>query len=145
MTDRAQLDDVLRRASVLYLAMLDAGVPYQVPMNFGYDGRALYLHSAGEGLKIDLLRADPRVSFAAVVDDVVIPGEIGCKWSARYRSVLGRGTAAFVTDRAEKIRGLDAALDKFAEGPFAYDEATLARTTVIRIDITEMTGKQAGY
>jgi uncharacterized protein len=145
ITDRAQLDDILQRGKVICLGLMDFDQSYVVPLNFGYDGDAIYIHSAGEGHKMELLRANPKVSFAVTVDEAVIPGEIGCKWSSRYRSVMGRGTASFVEDRESKIRALDTMMAKFTEGPFEYIEETLGRTVVVRIDIDKITGKQAGY
>ncbi len=145
ITDQAQIEEILRKGAVVYLGIQDADAPYVVPLNFGYADGALFVHAALEGHKIDLLCANPRVSFAVAVDDAVIPGEMGCKWSARYRSVLGKGTAVFVDDHDAKIRAFDTLLGKFAAGPFTYAEDVLARTVVIRIDIETMTGKQAGY
>jgi uncharacterized protein len=143
--ERGAIDEILRRATVVYLGLNDDGLPYVVPMNFGYDGQALYLHSAPEGRKLEILRRCPRVSFAVTVDDEVVPGAVGCQWSARYRSVLGEGDARFLTAREERVRALDTLLGKFALGPFAYDENVLARTAVIRVDIRHVTGKQAGW
>ncbi len=40
---------ILRRGTVLYLAMVDGGRPYVLPLSYGYDGSALYLHCAPAG------------------------------------------------------------------------------------------------
>ena len=145
ITERQLIDDILRRATVVYLAMADDGSPYVLPLYFGYDGTALYLHSALEGRKIEILRRNPRVSFAVHVDDAVIPGEVGCAWSARYRSVLGEGEVRFLEAPEERQYALDTLLGKFAEGPFTYHADVLARTAVLRVEIQRLSGKQAGY
>lgn len=43
----------------------DDGYPYGIPVNFYYDESdgKIYLHGAGEGKKIDSLKADSRVCF----------------------------------------------------------------------------------
>lgn len=144
ITDRAAVDAILEQGTVLYLGLQDDDGPYVVPMHYGFDGQALYLHSALEGRKITLLRAHPQVSFAVSIDHVVVPGNT-CRCSARYRSVLGTGQARFLDDDAMRRAALDSIMGKYADGPFTYADDVLARTAVIQLDITRMTGKQAGY
>jgi len=143
--DEAIIEEILRRATVAYLGLCDRGETYVVPMNFGYAAGCLYAHSAESGRKIEMLKRNPRVAFTVVQDQVVVPGEIACRWSSRYRSVMGVGTASFVEDPAERRRALDCLLGKFTPGPYRYDEAALARTAVIRIAIESRTGKESGY
>ena len=50
---------VLLEAGVGYLAVEGDGWPYVVPINFAYDGSAVYFH--GGSLKASLLEAGPRV------------------------------------------------------------------------------------
>ncbi len=54
--------------------------PYLVPLAYAYDGESIYAVS-GPGRKIDLMRADPRVSFE--VDRV--------EQSDRWQSVVADG------------------------------------------------------
>ena len=143
IVDRKDLDAILYGAEVLYLAMSDGGVPYVVPMNFGYDGTALYLHSAVAGCKIDILKRQARVSFAVTADYEAIPAETSCGWTARYRSVMGEGTARFLESPEEKTQGLDILMAKFGVKPSVYPAATLARVVVIKVEIRELSGKQA--
>ena len=145
ITERNIIDEFLHKAVVIYIGFSDEGTPHVVPMNFGYDGENIYLHSAPAGRKIDILNKNPRVSFTAVIDDAVVPGEKGCNWSARYRSVMGSGVASFIQDDDEKKVALDTMMNKFAPGPFEYIPGVMARTAVIKIKITEIFGKQAGY
>ncbi|HNU36390.1 MAG TPA: pyridoxamine 5'-phosphate oxidase family protein, partial [Methanomassiliicoccales archaeon] len=59
--DQGELEEVIRRAEVCRLAMVDDGKPYIVPMNFGYRNGCLYFHCAKEGRKLDVLRENPKV------------------------------------------------------------------------------------
>ncbi len=36
-------------------------------------------------------------------------------------------------------------MSKFTPGPYHFDEKALARTLVIQVRVTELTGKQLGY
>jgi nitroimidazol reductase NimA-like FMN-containing flavoprotein (pyridoxamine 5'-phosphate oxidase superfamily) len=80
-----------------------------------------------------------------VVDEAVVPGASACRWSARYRSILGEGDARFLASREDKLRALDALMGKFTRGPFEYDEKSLARTVAIAVTIRTLSGKQAGW
>ena len=50
ITDRRDIDEIIKRCRVCHLAMCDDGQPYVVPLNFGYDGRFLFFHTASEGI-----------------------------------------------------------------------------------------------
>jgi len=142
--DKAEVEGILARALVIHIAVADGEEPYVVPMNFGYGGGHIWLHTAAEGRLTDVLRRNSKVCFETYVDFEMVPGQNACGWSTKYRSVIGYGKAAFVTARDEKIRGLDCIMAKVAKGRFEYREEALARTSVIRIDIESMTGKKLG-
>jgi hypothetical protein len=44
-----ELEEIIRRGEVCHLAFSDEGVPYVIPMNYGYSENSLYFHSAAEG------------------------------------------------------------------------------------------------
>jgi nitroimidazol reductase NimA-like FMN-containing flavoprotein (pyridoxamine 5'-phosphate oxidase superfamily) len=140
VTDRAAIDEVLRRADVLHLAMTGAEGPYVVPVNFGYDGEHIWIHCAEEGRKLDLLAADPRVCFEACVDVRIVPGR-QCGWGARFRSVVGSGTAALVTGPAEKARALATLIEHYSGRPETVGPEDAEGVAVLRIDIGSITGK----
>jgi nitroimidazol reductase NimA-like FMN-containing flavoprotein (pyridoxamine 5'-phosphate oxidase superfamily) len=140
VTDRDAIDDVLRRAEVLHLGMTGADGPYVVPVNFGYDGERIWIHCAESGHKLDLLTKDPRVCFEACVDVRIVPGT-QCGWGARFRSVVGFGTASVVIDDDEKARGLSAIISQYSGQPEVVPVQKARGVAVLRIDISSMTGK----
>jgi nitroimidazol reductase NimA-like FMN-containing flavoprotein (pyridoxamine 5'-phosphate oxidase superfamily) len=142
ITDRAVMDEILRRHRVLYLALQDENAPYVIPMTYGYDGECLYLHCAPEGRKLDLMRRHPQVAFAIEAEHEVKPGDVACAWGLNYASVAGVGTAEIVETPEEKQRGLDVLMSHFSDEPQTYKAGTLEQTTVIRVRITSLTGKR---
>lgn len=142
--DRAEITAIIRRARVCRLGLCDGDQPYIVPMSFGLRGEALYFHCAREGKKLDLLRANPKVCFEFETDVVIEPGDSGCDFGTKYRSVIGFGTAAIVENPDERLAGLEAIIRQYADLPCDPTDAALAKTLVFRVDITEMTGKQSG-
>jgi uncharacterized protein len=145
ITDRELIDDVLRRGQVLYLAMCDGDMPYVIPLSYGFDGEALYVHCAPEGRKLDILRRASQVCFAITPDHEVIRGEKSCGWSVRFRSVVGEGSASVVDDPEEKVRGLDALMRQHGGAGGDYTAEAVAQTAVLRIAIISLSGKQSGY
>ena len=45
ITDRTEIDAIIRAAKVMHLALADNNIPFLVPVFYAYDGTALYFHS----------------------------------------------------------------------------------------------------
>ncbi len=147
ITARAELDEILRAAKVLFLSLRDARAPYVVPVCFGWEKDTLYVHSALEGTKIDLIRADPAVGFSACTDMILIPGATACTCSLQARSVAGTGRARILVDAEERTRGLDLIMRHYGapdERVTPYGTGPLSRTCVIAIAIESLRGRQLG-
>jgi uncharacterized protein len=125
-----QIEQLLRTAIVGRIACCGHGItgdgrPYLVPLAYGYDGDALYAHT-GPGRKLDLMRAEPRVTFE--VDEAEAPD--------RWRSVIADGVFEEITDEAERAR----ALRTMYPAPGAIPELG-AMTVVFRIRLTAKSGR----
>jgi nitroimidazol reductase NimA-like FMN-containing flavoprotein (pyridoxamine 5'-phosphate oxidase superfamily) len=144
IADRDTLEDILRRALVCRIGLADGNAPYIVPVCFGYRNGHIYFHSAREGRKIDIIRRNKHVCFEAEVDVEVVPGEPACKWTMKYKSVIGFGAASLVEDRDEKIHALNVIMDHYsAAGSYDYESHALDLAAIIKIEITSMTGKRS--
>jgi nitroimidazol reductase NimA-like FMN-containing flavoprotein (pyridoxamine 5'-phosphate oxidase superfamily) len=143
--DPKEMAEILRQASVCRLGLCCDEVPYVVPLNFGYRDGCLFLHSAKQGKKMDMIRANPRVCFEVEVDVEVIRADEPCDWGMKFASVIGFGTASVLEDPEEKKRGLDAIMERYAsQSAPSYPDAMLKHTAVIKVQIEEMTGKRSG-
>ena len=143
--DTEAMEAILRRATVCRIAMCDGDSPYIVAVNFGYADNRLYFHSATEGRKLDILARNSRVCFEADVDVELVPAEAPCGWTARYRSVMGFGRAFVVSDAEEKACALNLIVTQCGGKPGEYSAAALAEVAIVRIEVDQMTGKQAGH
>lgn len=135
---------ILQEADVCRLAMCSHNVPYVVAMNFGIKngGTSLYFHCAAEGRKIDILRDNNLVCFQADVGHEFFLHDVSCGCSMRYRSVLGVGRVSFVTDLAEKLEALHVIMTHYThESSHVFKDELIQRTTVLRLDIEEISGK----
>jgi nitroimidazol reductase NimA-like FMN-containing flavoprotein (pyridoxamine 5'-phosphate oxidase superfamily) len=144
--DPAVIEEIINKADVCRIAVCDGDTPYIIPMNFGYRDGSVYLHSAREGRKVEVLKRNDRVCFEVDVDHELVTADHSCGFNRKYRSVIGFGRATLVTDDEEKRRGLDAIMEHYGEtSGHDYREKPFSLALVIRIDIEEMTCKVNGY
>ena len=140
------IEEIIQKADVCRIALADENVPYIVTMNFGYTGipgQKLFFHCASTGRKLDMIRKNNYVCFEMDTDHTVYGGEKGCDWGMKFSSVVGYGNISIVTEREAKIKGLNCIMAHYGgEKEYTYDENVLLRTTVLCLDIKEMTGKR---
>ena len=146
ITDETAIRAILDKAQVLHLAMIDGDRPYVVPLHYGYsliDGRlTLYLHSAKEGRKLDVLQKNGRVAFVLETDvSSISGGEIPCKYGAAYASVMGEGKAVLLTDPAEKAAALQILMRTQTGRDFTITEAMTESVAVLRVDVETYSAK----
>ncbi|MDR0648690.1 MAG: pyridoxamine 5'-phosphate oxidase family protein [Synergistaceae bacterium] len=146
VTDRGWIDDVLTRGQYLCLALATPdGMPYALPIGYGYEDGVIYLHGATAGLKKDLIAANPKVSFNVTLDVELVRAERGSDFTFKYRSVTGMGDASTVTDLDQKNAAL-AALMRHYSGPHSDLTPEGSRAVwIVRIEIRQVTGKCSGY
>jgi uncharacterized protein len=144
ITDRAEIDAILRSAKVMHLALADNNIPFLVPVFYVYDGTAIYFHSAQAGTKIEIMKRNNNVCFEITVDHGIIESDQPCDFEAKHRTVIGFGKAIFVENDAEKVKALNMVVALFTEKSFEFPAANLNRTVVVRIDIESIKGKKHG-
>jgi uncharacterized protein len=142
ITNIPEIEAILREVTVCRIALAEGNQPYIVPVCFGYEPGFLYVHSAMEGKKIDVLRVNPRVCFEVDLCDGIVKGKTACSWGVRYRSVIGFGRATVLTGHEEKKHGLNCIMRQYHGGIHEFSDADLSSVAVIRIAIESMTGKK---
>jgi len=141
--NRSQIDDILGSQAVGRIGCHASGRTYVVPVTYVYDGASnVYFHS-NEGLKIQMMRANPSVCFEV---DVVF--DLG-----NWQSVVALGRFEELTGEAA-ARGLELVMKGLL--PFITGETTTPshglrfsahqkklRTEVIvaRVALLEITGR----
>lgn len=142
--DLAEIESILAKSPVIRIAMVDDGMPYMVPLCFGYLDGVLYIHGANSGKKISILKKNPHVCFECETDTKILKKDHACKWGMQYLSVIGFGHAEFVQDPLLKKKALDIIMGHYSDFDFHYPDASLAKTSVIKINVDHMTGKRSG-
>jgi len=146
IADGEALKKILRSTDYVTVAMCMDGEPYLVSLSHVYDEEegCIYFHCAGEGKKLDFLRANPRVWGQALIDRGYHEGQC----SHLYASVMFNGVVDFI-ESAEEKRNMMEKMIRFQDsnpepllGRLIKAEA-LTGTVVGRIRIGEMTGKKS--
>ena len=144
ITDPQILEEILTGSTICHMAMTDHGQPYMLPFNYGYSGGCIYIHTAKEGKKLDVLRENPEVCFGITHTAQVVQAESPCKWATRYRSVIGYGRVEILTAMDEKQKGLEIIMKHHgATPPFDFESKQVESVLVLRLKIERMTGKES--
>lgn len=144
ITNPQEISAVIQKCQVCRLALSRDDQPYIVPLSFGYDGEALYFHTAVEGMKIDIWSANPAVCFEFdTAVELIMRVDQPCQWSFYYQSVIGTGTLRELPAGEEKIRGLNEIVSHYAGCPRSFSQQQLDNIRVWKLTIETITGKRS--
>ena len=141
ITDRNKIDEIITRCRVCRIALCENDQPYVLPLNFGYDGKYLYFHSADKGKKIETLKKNSRVAFEFDILNEIVTDKNPCEWGAKYESVVGTGIADFIESPEEKAGALECILKQYGGVFSEFKDSSLASVTIIRVTIVSVSGK----
>ncbi len=140
--------EIIAKCEVCYVSMIDVeGMPYVVPLNFGYENGTLYLHGAKEGKKIEALKNNPKVCVAFSTDHLLRyqHEQVACSWSMKYRSVLLYGEVEFINDDQERIDALNVMMRKYAQRDFKFNMPAVREVLPFKVVATKIEGRAYGY
>lgn len=145
ITDPEEIDAIIRASKVCRLALALDNEPYLVPVNFGYDGQALYLHTAAAGRKIDFFENNPRVCFAFETEHQLLEDpQVACRWTMLYASVIGYGTIRELETEDEKRFALNRIMLQYSgRDDWSFADRELPATRLWRIEIESLSGKRS--
>ena len=143
--DPEKILEILDTSKVLHLGLVDEGMPYVVPMNYGYemnDGElTLYLHSALKGYKLDVIRKNPTCCFEMECGIRPFEGKLPCTYGITYSSLMGRGEVEIVEDPALKEKAMTVLMKTQTGKDFQFNERLVSIVTVLRIVTRDYTAK----
>ncbi len=149
ITSRNTLDEIIRKCSFCSVAMVDQHQrPYVLPMNFGYEDGVIYLHSAPEGKKVDILRTNNQVciNFSTDLELRHQNEEVACSYGMKYKSVLAFGKVEFIDDPEEKRKILDILMRQYTgRTGYTYNDPAVINVKVYKIVAEKLEGRVYGY
>ncbi len=147
IVDKKVMVSIIEKAIICRVAMCWQDEPYVIPMNFGYRDNYIYLHSAREGRKLDILRNNNKVCIEFDADVELVQSQKACNTEMKYKSVLAFGKAVILKDIVEKKKALDIIMHHYYNhdslSVFHYPEDALEKVIIIKVRVKEMTGKES--
>jgi nitroimidazol reductase NimA-like FMN-containing flavoprotein (pyridoxamine 5'-phosphate oxidase superfamily) len=143
ITDQDIMKRVLKSTKYVTVALCMDNVPYLVSLSHGYDEKrnCIFFHCANEGKKLVYAKANNKV-WGQAVQDYGVTDE--CDYA--YISVHFSGALTLIDDLKEKQHAIEVMVRQISTNPEAklakIKPEKLATTTMGRIDIEYMTGKQ---
>ena len=143
-----EIKDILNSTRIIHLGMMDGDYPYVVPLHFGYeivdDILYIYVHGYHEGKKFNLIKVNPHVFIEIDGNDeaLVSGGDIPCKYSSVYSSVMGRGEAVYLANIDEKAHGLQMLMTQQTGREFTCTDAMVNSVGGVQIKVVDYTAKR---
>ena len=139
--DKYEIQRVLRRQIMGRIACHANDVTYIVPISYAYDGQYIYCHTY-EGMKIRILRQNPKVCFEVEI----------MKNMTNWKSGIAWGEFEELTDPDEREKGIQQLLTRTlpvvsqrfkirSYWPFPPSDLNKVDGIVFRVKLTEKTGK----
>ena len=147
ITDFKKMIEIVDACDCARLGLVDEGMAYIVPMNFGYEVNdqqlCLYFHCAKEGKKIELIRRQNVVSFEMDTKHNIVLHDVACDSTCFYQSIMGKGTIQIVQDLDEKKHGLQKIMDQYSNTKqWEFNNHVLSNVCVLKLEVSSWTCKE---
>lgn len=140
-----ELEEIFRSGTVCRLGLCMNGIPYVVPMCYGYADGCLYFHTAKEGLKLDFIKSSGFACFEIETAVSVKPASQAVRWGMNYRCIIGHGNLEEVVDSGSKLEAMIILMKHYSgTGDWAIPQKQIDNVMILKLTITELTGKKSG-
>ncbi|MDA3878985.1 MAG: pyridoxamine 5'-phosphate oxidase family protein [Prolixibacteraceae bacterium] len=145
--DQKEIEDLIRQCKTCFLGLSDENNrPYVVPMNFGYADNVIYLHSAQEGRKWEVLTKNPKACITFMLgDDLAWQDEhVACSWRVKSKTVIAEGDIEIVEDFDEKTEILHIFMAQYSDQKFKFNAPAVKNVGVMKMKVDKLTAKHFG-
>lgn len=144
--DTAVIEHILKSNCICRTAFSCGNMPYIIPMNYGYDGTHLYLHTAHEGKKMDIIKKNQAVCFEVSDSIKIITSDVACEFTTSFRSVIGYGKIYPLKDASDKKKALLSIMEQVSnQRDWSFEDSAFEKTEILQINIESVTGKSSGF
>jgi uncharacterized protein len=138
-----EIQEIINKALLCHIGFVDNNKPYVLPLNFAYDNKTVYLHTAPEGKKNDILLKNNNVCISFDIDAKLYfrNEDVACSYGMNFRSVIISGKAIIIEDYNEKIRIMNLFMKKYTGSDnFKYNPPSINNVKVYKVEAVEITG-----
>ena len=145
--EKERIEEILKTEKICYVGFSDEeGVPYVLPMNYGYEDDIIYLHSAPEGKVVRILEQNRNVCITFCTHPNLIwqHPDVACSYRMQCASIVCNGKVEFEEDLAEKERILNIIMRQYIDKEFQYSEPAIKNVKVWIVPIDTISAKEFG-
>lgn len=142
-----RIEEIIKACNICYVGMADSkGIPYVLPMNFGYKEGVIYLHSAQEGSSVSILTENPNICVTFCTDANLVwqNEEVACSYRMRCQSAICHGEVVFEEDFNEKVKALNIIMSQYSSREFSYSAPSVENVRIWKVAITDLSAKDFG-
>jgi nitroimidazol reductase NimA-like FMN-containing flavoprotein (pyridoxamine 5'-phosphate oxidase superfamily) len=143
VVDNKRCEDMLKGTYHGVLVMCSDNKPYAVPMNHGYVQGRFIFHCAKEGRKLDVIRANPLVTYVVknyYGTDEDFQDSMRCH--GQWESVIASGRAHVVEEREALEEAFKSFMAYYDKPDYKVTDKACENTGAIIIDVDEMTARR---
>jgi nitroimidazol reductase NimA-like FMN-containing flavoprotein (pyridoxamine 5'-phosphate oxidase superfamily) len=142
-----KIDEIIRKAQVCTLSMVDGNEAYAIPMNFGYVDGCIILHSAPTGKKFDVLEKNNKVCISFFVDEAmnIRHEKVACSYSMKFKSVLAFGKLVDIEGIKEKTDAMNEVMKQYTGKTFTYNDPAIKGVRLMKVKVEKFTAFNRGY
>lgn len=141
ITDEGIIDEMITKARVCRIGLVDGDSAYIVPMNYGYGDGCLWFHSALEGRKVDLVRRNGKASFEMDIDEGLVMDKVADRCTNNYTSVMGSGQISIV-EGDEKSKGIKFLMAHYSSEQYKMTDRCAPKTLIFKLKIESLSCKR---
>ncbi len=145
--EREIIDQIIYKNTLCYVGIIDLnGLPYVIPMNFGYKGDVIYLHSGPDSGSVLALRKNPNIciTFCEGQELIYQNEEVACSYRMKSSSVICRGKVEFEQDFDKKVEALNIIMSQYTDREFTYSEPAVNNVQIWKVQIDDVSSKVFG-
>jgi hypothetical protein len=143
--DREAIYKILDEGFVCHVGFALEGQPYVIPTMFARVGDAIYFHGSAASRMLRGASSGLPVCVTVTLADGLVLARSVFNHSMNYRSVVALGTAALISEPAEKVAALRAFTEKLIPGRWEDarqpSEQELKATSILKLPLTEVSAK----
>lgn len=163
--DFCEIQKIILSEFTLKLAMISDNEPFVVPLTYSYEANSeseiknteanasnlgfFYFHSAKQGRKVKSFSENKNVCFLIEGPSSLVVEDVACRFTMKYKTVIGYGDIEIVNDENEKIQGMNSIMNyvkkinKIADHPIdhEFNSARMAAVNIYKINIKSISGK----
>jgi nitroimidazol reductase NimA-like FMN-containing flavoprotein (pyridoxamine 5'-phosphate oxidase superfamily) len=145
--EKERIERILKSEQICFVGFSDEnGIPYVLPMNYGYEDEVIYLHSGPEGKALRILDANPNVCITFCTQPKLIwqHPDVACSYRMQSESVICNGKVVFEEDFDEKERVLNIIMRQYTDKDFKYSVPAVKNVKIWKVEIESIAAKEFG-